>query len=106
MREPEKIEPKEETIEVPAIKDNTKGKKRPSIPQVDDSSNLNLEGEKITKNNLTPLDELLTHQSDSAVKPIIGNKDIETSESFAYNKASLGFTYIEPDDLIEGITNG
>jgi hypothetical protein len=42
------------------------------------------------------LEEAITHQSDTAVKPIIGNKDIEVIESTNFNKNQLGFSYIEP----------
>lgn len=47
---------KEEQPEMPLIKHTDKSKKRPSVPQVDDSANLNLEVEKISKNSLTPMD--------------------------------------------------
>ena len=40
---------------MPIIKNSDKSKKRPSVPQVDDSANLNLEVEKISKNSLTPM---------------------------------------------------
>lgn len=53
-----------------------------------------------------PLGEIIQHQSDNGVKPIIGNKDIEVLESFNFNKKSLGFQYIDPDTLAEGILNG
>jgi len=39
------------------------------------------------------------------VKPIIGNKDIELIESTNFNKNQLGFSYIEPEILAEGIVN-
>ena len=44
---------------------------------MEDSSNVNSFLEAITRNNLIPINEIIQHQSDSAVKPIIGNKDIE-----------------------------
>lgn len=44
---------------------------------MEDSSNVNLFLELISRKNLVPLSDLINHQSDSAVKPIIGNKDIE-----------------------------
>lgn len=53
-----------------------------------------------------PLADLINHQSDSAVKPIIGNKDVEVVESLNFNKKSLGFVYIEPEALADGIVNG
>lgn len=49
------------------------------------------------------IEELLIHQSDNVVKPIIGNKDIEVPESFTFSKSNLGFDYIEPEELIEGL---
>lgn len=59
--------------------------------------------DKVNRNNLVDIDDLLIHQSDSVVKPIIGNKDIEIPESFAFSKSNLGFDYIEPEELIEGL---
>ena len=47
------------------------------MPQLDDSSNINVDFDKVNRNNLTDIDDLLVHSSDSVVKPIIGNKDIE-----------------------------
>lgn len=55
---------------------------------------------------MVPLTDLINHQSDSAVKPIIGNKDVEVVESLNFNKKSLGFAYIEPEALADGIVNG
>ena len=45
---------------------------------MDDSSNINVDFDKVNRNNLISIEELLIHQSDNVVKPIIGNKDIET----------------------------
>lgn len=47
----------------------------------------------------------MSHQSDTAVKPIIGNKDIQLIESINFNKNQLGFSYIEPQILAQGIVN-
>ena len=52
-----------------------KGQKQKSA--LDDSTNVNLFLEVISRKNLVPLADLINHQSDSAVKPIIGNKDVE-----------------------------
>lgn len=49
---------------------------------------------------------MIHHQSDNSVKPIIGNKDIEVIESCAFNKRALGFQYVEPEVLAEGIVSG
>lgn len=45
--------------------------------QLDDSTNINMFLETISRSNLVPLPDLIQHSSDNAVKPIIGNKDIE-----------------------------
>jgi hypothetical protein len=52
--------------------------------------------ETLSSKNMPPLEEVIHHQSDSSVKPIIGNKEIEVIESFNFNKKGLGFQYIEP----------
>lgn len=64
------------------------------MPQLDDSSNINVDFDKVNRNNLTDIDDLLVHNSDSVVKPIIGNKDIEIPENFSFSKNNLGFDYI------------
>lgn len=74
--------------------------------QMEDSSNINMFLETISRKNLVPLADIIQHQSDSSVKPIIGNKDIEVIESFNFNKKGLGFEYIDSDTLAEGILNG
>lgn len=73
---------------------------------MEDSSNVNMFLEVISRKNLVPMGEIMQHQSDSSVKPIIGNKDIEVIESFNFNRKGLGFAYIDPETLAEGIING
>ena len=46
------------------------------VPEIEDSSNLNLFIDNISRKNLVPLSEAINHSSDNSVKPIIGNKDI------------------------------
>lgn len=52
-----------------------KGTKEKSA--LEDSSNVNLFLELVSRKNLVSVADLINHQSDNAVKPIIGNKDIE-----------------------------
>jgi hypothetical protein len=40
---------------------------------------------------LKTIDQLLIHNSDTAVKPIIGNKDIEKAGELVYNPQLLPF---------------
>ena len=44
---------------------------------MEDSTHINMFLEVVNRKNLIPLSEIIQHQSDNAVKPIIGNKDIE-----------------------------
>jgi hypothetical protein len=74
--------------------------KRPAMTgEIQDSTTINIFLETLSSKNLPPLDEVIQHQSDNSVKPIIGNKDIEVIESCTFNKRALGFQYIEPDVL-------
>lgn len=50
-------------------------------------------------NKQVPLDQLFTHNSDNAVKPIIGNKDIEKLPEVSYNVNSLPFKSYSPEDV-------
>ena len=69
--------------------------KRPAMTaEIQDSTTINIFLETLSSKNLPPLDEVIQHQSDNAVKPIIGNKDIEVIESCSFNKRALGFQYI------------
>ena len=38
-----------------------------------------------------PLEQLIFHSSDTAVKPIIGNRDIEKPHELSFNSQNLGF---------------
>jgi hypothetical protein len=46
---------------------------------------MGLEGSQQTKVPLKTIDQLLIHNSDTAVKPIIGNKDIEKASELVFN---------------------
>lgn len=54
-----------------------RGKKDKNSEGIEDSTHINMFLEVINRKNLVPLSEIIHHQSDNAVKPIIGNKDIE-----------------------------
>ena len=73
--------------------------------ELQDSTSINVYIETINRKNLVSLNDIIDNKADEAVKPIIGNKDIEILESFNFNKNSLGFEYIDPDTLAEGIVN-
>ena len=49
------------------------------------------------------LEQLIIHNSDTYVKPIIGNKEIEKLQDFTYNPQGLSFTPWDPADIIEKI---
>ena len=74
--------------------------------EIEDSATINIFMETLSSRNLPAVEEVLQHQSDSSVKPIIGNKDIETMESSHFNKKGLGFPYIDPKELAEGVLSG
>ena len=48
---------------------------------------------------LKTIDQLLIHNSDTAVKPIIGNKDIEKTGELVYNPQSLPFEVWNSDQV-------
>lgn len=50
-----------------------------------------------------PVDQLLTHTSDTAVKPITGNKEIEKPIDSVFNKELLPFSGMNADDVVKGI---
>jgi serine/threonine-protein kinase ULK4 len=56
-----------------------------------------------SKPKIPPVDQLLIHTSDNAVKPITGNKEIEKQHENVVNKELLPFTAIHPDDVQKGI---
>ncbi len=63
---------------------------------------LGLEGSKTEGNSKVPLktiDQLLIHYSDTAVKPIIGNKDIEKHGELVFNAQLLPFEAWTADDV-------
>lgn len=57
-------------------KNNDKRGKKEKNEVLEDSTNINMFLEPINKKNLRPLSDIIQHNSDNAVKPIIGNKDI------------------------------
>ena len=50
-----------------------------------------------TKVPLKSIDQLLIHNSDTAVKPIIGNKDIEKAAEIVFNAQQLPFQAMSAD---------
>ncbi len=55
--------------------------------------------------NIPPLEQLLTHTTDTAVKPITGNKEIEKPHENTVSKDSLPFKYLHPDEVCKDIDN-
>ncbi|EAS06928.2 Serine/Threonine kinase domain protein (macronuclear) [Tetrahymena thermophila SB210] len=53
--------------------------------------------------NLVPVNELFTHLSDNAVKPIIGNKEIEKTATESFKKEQLPFQCFMADEVQQGI---
>ena len=51
------------------------------------------------------IDQLLIHQSDTAVKPIVGNKEIERIQDQPLNASYLNFTPWSSDEVIEKINS-
>jgi hypothetical protein len=52
--------------------------KRPNqVNEIQDSTTINIFMETLSSKNMPPAEEVIHHQSDNSVKPIIGNKDIE-----------------------------
>ncbi|KRX08559.1 Protein kinase-like domain [Pseudocohnilembus persalinus] len=54
----------------------------------------------VAKVKQVPLEQLFTHNSDNAVKPIIGNKEIEKLQDVAFNEKALPFKAFPPDEVI------
>ena len=57
----------------------------------------------MNKTKLVPIDQLLIHASDTSVKPISGNKEIEKIQDSSFNKDLLAFAYLSTEDVINGI---
>lgn len=51
--------------------------KRNQANEIQDSTTINIFMQTLSSKNMPPLDDVIHHQSDNSVKPIIGNKDIE-----------------------------
>ena len=54
---------------------------------------------KIKKICPKPIELLMIHHSDTAVKPIIGNKEIDVSEEVKYNPEILSFPALTPEEF-------
>lgn len=52
---------------------------------------------------LIPLDQLLLHKSDTMVRPIIGNRDIERPTEVKFSAKLLGFECRTPQEIVAGI---
>lgn len=58
--------------------------------------------------NKKTVEQLLIHTTDTAVKPIIGNKEIEKTAELVYNQEGFKFEVVTPEkltELIEGNTD-
>lgn len=62
--------------------------------EIQDSAIINVFMETLSSKSMPPIEDIIHHQSDNSVKPIIGNKEIEPIESSNFNKKGLGFAYI------------
>lgn len=52
--------------------------KRPNrVNEIQDSAIINVFMETLSSKNMPPVEDVINHQSDNSVKPIIGNKEIE-----------------------------
>lgn len=54
---------------------------------------------------MTPFEELIYHNSDFSVKPIIGNKDIEKISEVLYKKETLPMKHVPPEDIANSFEN-
>lgn len=55
------------------------------------------------KSKIPAPDQLINHTSDTIVKPITGNKEIEKVQETVYNKELLPFAAMALDDVVFGI---
>ena len=70
--------------------------------QRSNSSNLGV-NQNQTKSKLVPIEQLLQHNSDTSVKPITGNKEIEKPQELTYTKEALSFQSYTLEEVVEGI---
>ena len=49
------------------------------------------------------MDQLINHSSDTNVKPIMGNRDIEKNTETTYVKENHGFNYYTLEEVVNGI---
>lgn len=76
---------------------------QPSLThQRSNSSNLNATQNQ-NKSKLVPIEQLLQHNSDTSVKPITGNKEIEKPAELSYSKEALAFPAYSLEEVVEGI---
>jgi serine/threonine-protein kinase ULK4 len=66
---------------------------------------INSELVKSSEEELPKLANLILHQSDRIIKPIIGNRAIEETQVLSYNKNNLPFTPWKKDNLKEMMAN-
>lgn len=52
---------------------------------------------------LVPLEQLIIHSSDTVVKPITGNREIEKIPDTTFAKENLPFTLYKPEDVSKHI---
>ncbi len=57
----------------------------------------------VAKIKTVPLEQLMTHSSDNAVKPIIGNKEIEKLPETTFTREALPFEAMSCEEVIAGI---
>ena len=51
------------------------------------------------KEKIVPIEQLFFHNSDTLVKPIIGNQEIEKTPEISMHKEALPFIPYSPDDV-------
>lgn len=56
-----------------------------------------------SKTKVPPVEQLINHSSDTVVKPITGNKEIEKPQDSVYNKGDLPFAAMSLDEVVAGI---
>ena len=64
---------------------------------------MNTPNQTSAKAKIPPIEQLISHPSDTVVKPITGNKDIEKLQEVASNKELLPLAPMSLDDVVSGI---
>ena len=57
----------------------------------------------VSKAKVPPVEQLINHASDTVVKPITGNKEIEKPQEIVFNKESLPFPAMTLEEVVAGI---